>query len=129
MKLVRQEKLGECGAACLAMVVGSTLDAAREFLGDASRGTVSTDLIDALAKAGVPSIESIKWPSYSIPAILTVPSLNHPGLLHFIVWDGEKYLDPSNEAKRYPDDSPNINGHVLPPSWATVILLWPRVRR
>jgi hypothetical protein len=43
------------------------------------------------------------------PAILTVPSLNYAGLLHYVVWDGKQYLDPAPEGKlRYPDDGPTI---------------------
>ena len=64
--------------------------------------------------------ESFEWDEKQ-PAILTVPSLNHLGFLHYIIWDGEQYLDPSNGAKRYPADGPALHGK-LRVFWAHAIL-------
>lgn len=130
MDLVKQEQVGDCGPACVAMVLGCTLAEAREQLPKHPTGwTTPSDIIECLAQHGVPAIESLVWPNYSVSAILTVPSLNHPGLLHFILWDGEQYLDPTNESKRYPDDVPTVRDQQLPPQWATVILLLPKGNR
>ena len=66
---------------------------------------------------------SLDWPSFETSAILTVPSLNYSGLLHYIVWDAEaqQYLDPANEPLRYPDDGPVI-AEERTVCWATAIL-------
>lgn len=55
------------------------------------------------------------------PAILTVPSLNHIGLLHFIVWSGDEYL-PSTGPLMYPGDSPTVAGRKLAPQVASAIV-------
>jgi hypothetical protein len=127
MRLVKQTKLGECGPACVATVAGCSLREALDVVGDVSRGVTDYALVDALAEFGVPSQVSLRWPDKSVPAILTVPSLGVPGLLHFIVWDGKRYLDPANSENIYPDAAPVVNGRKLEPQWATAILLWPKL--
>jgi hypothetical protein len=126
VNLVKQEKFGECGLACIAMVLGCSLEEAREKCGDFdwSNGVNSKSIISLLAQNRIAALESLTWPDASIAGILTVPSLNHAGVLHFIVWDGEKYLDPANGEKVYPDDAPVINGIQVKPQWASVILLF-----
>lgn len=126
MKLVKQEAFGDCGPACVATVLGWSLQKARDVLGDSLRGIDSLAICDVLSENDVPAMESLVWPSSSIPGILSVPSLNYPGLLHFIVWDGAEYLDPSNDPKRYPEDGPVVDGVLQPPQWASVILMWPQ---
>ena len=123
MNLVRQEKLGECGAACVAMVAGITLGEARSQLPDLPGGVIPQDVITALQRHGVESIESMVRPSPSVPAILSVPALNVAGLLHFIVWDGERYLDPGLGDRLYPVDGAVVRGVLLPPQWVTAILI------
>ena len=126
-ELVMQEKVGDCGPACVAMVLGCSLSRARGILPrDKNGATYSSDIVECLCQNGVPAIESIVWPRCSVPAILTVPSLNHVGLLHFILWDGERYLDTSHEAKRYPHDGPVVSGELQEPQWSTAILVWPK---
>lgn len=127
MRLVMQRKLGECGPACVAIVTGCSIDEVMWEMGDVSRGVTDERLVKCLMEFGVPAIQSLVWPDYSIPAILTVPSLNHSGLSHFIVWDGETYLDPTNGAKTYPKDSPAVDDEQLLPQWSSLILLWPKV--
>lgn len=129
MELVKQEKCGDCGPACVAMVLGCSLNEAKEYLRhEDGQGVTSGQIIGCLAGRGVPAIESLEWPTTKIPAILTVPSLNNPGLLHYIVYDGRQILDPSNEAKHYPDDMPGLGDYdgALQLPWTTAILLWPR---
>jgi len=125
MHLVKMENPGDCGPACLAMVLDKTLDQVAVDFPDRHVGVTADQMIAYLAAHGVPAMSSLTWPSSQIPAILTVPSLNHPGLLHYVVWDGKQLLDPSNEARRYPDDLPSFG---FPPAvgafWATVLLLW-----
>jgi hypothetical protein len=124
MKLVKQEKFGQCGPACVATVLGMGLQEVLEDF-DTSEGVHEDQIVEYLADNGVVSMVSSVWPAYSVKAILTVPSLNHPGFLHMIIWDGERYLDPSPGPLVYPDDSPiNENtGEKVPPQWATAILL------
>jgi len=126
MRLVKQQAYGECGLAAAATVLGVDLETVREGFPDACRDGVSEEALAAyLTVHGVPALPSLVWPSLRIPAILTVPSLNHPGVLHFVVWDGERILDPTHEALRYPDDRPDHGrapGSVAP--WASAILLW-----
>ena len=126
MNLVKMKRVGDCGAACLAMVLGRTLaEVIGTFPERLKKGIGEREMVDYLSANGVPALSSMEWPSLTVPAILTVPSMNHPGLLHYVVWDGEKVLDPSHEEKRYPDDMPKeiLDNEWVPP-WATVILLW-----
>lgn len=130
MKLVQQRRKGECGPACLAMVLGIELDqAVVEVEKQTGRpcttyGCSDSDMTTVLQAHGLRHARrSLDWfmqGEKPEPAILTVPSLNHAGLLHFVVWDGERYLDPSNEAKRYPEDGPEIAGERTV-SWASLI--------
>jgi hypothetical protein len=125
MDLVKMKEVGDCGPACLAMVLGKTLEeVVVDFPLRGEQGLTDDDLMRYLAAHGIPALSSMEWPS-RVPAILTVPSLNHPGLLHYIFWDGKQILDPSNGEKRYPDDTPQmvINAGCAAP-WATAILLW-----
>ena len=124
---MQQTKVGECGAACLAMVLGESLDYVLGLGDDIAKGINDNRMLEILRGHGHPSIISLEWLGGNWPAILTVPSLNRPGLLHFIVWDGEQFIDPSNGEKRYPGDSPVVNGVQLGPQWASLILFWPRV--
>lgn len=126
IEIVKQERVGECGAACLAMVLGKSLEEVVESFPDChERGITEPEMIDYLMQHGVPALASTDWPTMDISAIVTVPSLNHVGLLHFIVWDAaeKRYLDPSNEELQFPDDSPEVYGQARI-CWASVILLW-----
>lgn len=108
------------------MALGISLEGARELLNKdtESHGTLPEDLVSVLCDNGVPAVASAEWPSLEVPAILTVPSLNHLGLLHYILWDGTQFLDPSNEELRYPEHSPLHNNVQLQPQWSTAILMW-----
>jgi hypothetical protein len=126
MKLVKQEAFGDCGPACLAMVMRRKLSEVRIFFPERkTRGCCPSEMINFLRKNGVPCVESFECFN-EVSSILTVPSLNHPGFLHYIVWDhiGRRYLDPTNEELRYPDDSPSIGGVQIEPSASSAILLW-----
>ncbi len=125
MKLVKQTKLGECGPACIAMVAGVSLKRALEVVGDTSSGTTDDKMIEVLAQFHIPALLSLTWPSYDISAIASVPSLNHTGLNHYIVWTGSKWLDPGGP-KTYPNDCPIVANVRLDPQWSGVILLWPK---
>lgn len=131
MRLVTQRVLGECGPACVAMVAGVSIDDVMRQVPSLEFGMNDTEMVNLLAHFGIPALPSIERPSILIPAILTVPSLNHTGLLHYIVWTGKEgpdILDPTNESKRYPDDMPMAYKaqNVLP--WSSAILLWLNVR-
>ena len=114
----------------MAMVTGLPFDVVADRFPDrATQGVGEQEMVDYLAEMGIASIAALTWPCTAqhgpVPAILTVPSMNHPGLLHFVAWDGEKILDPTHEALRYPDDQPleiKNNGWLVP--WASAILLW-----
>ncbi len=127
MKLVQQKQKGDCGPACLATILGLTLQEVLEDFPKARiKGVPPLEMIDYLTNRGVAAMESITWPcvnSVNVPAIVTVPSLNNLGLLHYVVWNGVQYLDPSNKSLRYPDDCPQVSG-VATLMWSSVILLW-----
>ena len=129
MKLVQMEMPGDCGPACLAMVLGVSLgDVTPDFPDRRRRGVIDQEMVDYLGSRGVVAIRSMDWPDDRMPAILTVPSLNFPGLLHYTVWDGARLLDPSRGPKRYPDglDPTGVRPPTCGAFWATAILLWPR---
>ena len=133
MRLVQQVKKGECGLACIAMVLGISLEEAdkiaQRVLGTAGGcwgeyGLMDREMVRILKDQGLADAKaSLDWPSFETSAILTVPSLNYSGLLHYIVWDAEaqQYLDPANEPLRYPDDGPVI-AEERTVCWATAIL-------
>ncbi len=127
MNLVKQREFGECGIACLAMVTGLDYDTVKEIIDDpavATYGIRTEQMLVALHQAGFTNPHEI----FGVPAdearaaILTVPSLNHPGMLHFIVWDGSNYFDPSAGAKEYPQDAYLVDGH--PQVMAACSIAW-----
>jgi len=126
MKLVKQEEFGQCGAACLAMVLGDPLEDViaeiedRTWISLSVGGMTDCEIVEHLHKHLVNARIILDWDGQK-PAILTVPSLNHRGLLHYIVWDGERYLDPAMGELRYPEDAPVINGKKTV-CWATAIV-------
>lgn len=126
MNLVIMKEVGDCGPACLAMVLGKTLeDVTKDFPDRYHRGVSEEEMVGYLADHKVPSLASLVWPHRSVPAILTVPSLNHLGLLHFVVWDGTQILDPSEGPKVYPEDTPlQYKTASIPVPWVSTILLW-----
>ena len=125
MKLVKMREFGQCGAACLATVLGVSLDDALALVAPEYVGTTSKTLLRALRESGYSDAAEIctDAPDPFPPAILTVPSLNHAGLLHFLVWDGEQVLDPTCDEKRWPEDGPVFNGEKMPVQWACAILI------
>jgi hypothetical protein len=127
MKLVHQIYSGECGLACAATVLGLTLDQViveyRQLypqLDQYKNGVLDDELVVLLTNHGLSNVRcSLTWNLE--PAIVTVPSLNYRGLLHYIVWDGTDWLDPAPaELVRYPDDAPEIGGKPTV-CWASVI--------
>lgn len=111
MKLVKQTAYGQCGAACLAMVMGDPLDRIVTEVTDRigptnmAKGMMTTDVVDHLHIHGFVGSRVTRWWDGSEPAILVVPSLNHNAILHAIVWDGVKFLDPSEGPLLYPADA------------------------
>ena len=130
MKPVKQEGFGQCGAACLATVLGDPLDLvvaeveAKAEARLADIGMADGEMVEHLRQHGLSNARIILDWDGSEPAILTVPSLNYPGLLHYVVWDGAYYLDPSRGAFLYPRDAPVIGGEKMV-CWATAIV-WDR---
>ena len=132
MRLIKQENFGECGLACLAMVLGQSLDEVRSNARAAGRtvekyGLDSADMIHYLKHFGLTEAREVLERDEQ-PAILTVPSLNHLGFLHFVVWDGERYLDPSSGPLTYPDNGPeHPDGESGPQAfWASAIIWGPQ---
>jgi hypothetical protein len=87
-------------------------------------------MVAILNENGYPAVSSTSIPYdntglIAVPAILTVPSLNIPGLLHYIVWDVStlQYLDPTYGRLKYPDDAPIVDGKQIV-SWTSGILIW-----
>jgi hypothetical protein len=133
VELVRMKNNGECGPACLATVLGISLDEAIAEVEAISGNPVRThgsgddEIIAVLDKHGFKAEHGIDWPFVGegrVPAIVTVPSLNVRGLLHYIVWDGEVFLDPACGEFYYPDDAPIVRGYPQV-FWASVIT-WER---
>jgi len=126
MDLIKQTAMGECGPACVATVAGISLAAAKNLIGNTEYGCTDDCVVRVLEGLGLAARVSLDWPDLDVSAILTVPSLNHRGLLHYIVWDAEqqRILDPSHEGLRYPDDGYVLRGDLLFPQWATTILLY-----
>lgn len=129
MKLVKQRAFGECGAAAIAMVLNCDIadvvveinrGLARNGLSLQTDGIAETEMVEYLRMKGRDARAVLQRPD-SRPAILTVPSLNHRGLLHFIVWDGERYLDPATGPLLYPDDAPIIRDKKTV-CWASAII-------
>lgn len=127
MELIKQKKFGECGIACLAMVTGEKYEKVLSKVDDMfgqnngqCNGLSDSEVVSYLGAQGFKAVRSTTTRDDWRPAILTVPSLNHLGLLHYIVWDGEEYLDPSGP-KTWPDDGPIFNGEKII-SWAAAII-------
>jgi ABC-type bacteriocin/lantibiotic exporter with double-glycine peptidase domain len=130
MKLVTQEHKGECGPACIAMVLGLTLDEAIERAERLLEGVKVRDygmcddeMVELLKLNGFEHARSsTSWDAAS-NAILTVPSLNYHGLLHYLVYDVQDgYLDPASvdATYHYPEDAPIVGGKKMV-QWAAAI--------
>jgi hypothetical protein len=133
VNLVKMREIGECGPACLATVTGDDLDEIIAWAKSIERSYAyltsalnDDDMVNYLRMHGYPDahqVTSVPDP----PAILIVPSLNIPGLLHYVVWDNERViLDPSPGPKLWPDDAPVVNGERVGIQWATAIVLGER---
>jgi hypothetical protein len=125
MRLVKQEEFGQCGAACLAMVLGMEFSDVVEELkcvhGPLEMGLSDDEMIDFLRSHGIACPRAVMDWNGSDPAILTVPSLNSRGFLHYIAWDGERFHDPSEGPLLYPQDAPRVGGEAMV-FWATAIV-------
>jgi hypothetical protein len=142
MRLVKQREKGECGLACIAMVLGVSLKEAIRMacitienhdyllcpgvvdLEWGSRGMTDEEVIEVLRAYGAHAKNGPDWTDLAQAAILIVPSLNHRGLLHYVVWDpeAEQYLDPGGPLV-YPDHGPDVNGVRV--CWARAIIVDP----
>jgi hypothetical protein len=133
VNLVKMREVGECGPACLATVTGDDLDEIIAWAKSIERSYAyltsalnDDDMVNYLHTHGYPDahqVTSVPDP----PAILIVPSLNIPGLLHYVVWSDEQViLDPSQGPKLWPDDAPVVNGERVGIQWATAIVLGER---
>ena len=132
MHLVKMKQHGDCGPACLAMALGCSLEEALAKLSAVmhgadphTSGTMDNDLIAVLEANGFGAVACLDF-DLDRPAILTVPSLNHRGLLHYVAYHpGCGMLDPSNEELTYPEDAPLIAGEPTV-CWASSIRFWPK---
>ena len=128
MNEIKQRGFGECGIACLAMVCGEKYEHIRKMFPDVvtKDGSDPDLMIKVLRDLRFKNVQEMVGLPDDIenrPAILTVPSLNHIGLLHYIVWDGNgNFLDPCQEGKRYPDDAYQIDGK--PKVYAASCIVW-----
>lgn len=129
MRHVKMKNAGECGPACFAMVSGVSLETA---LSKIPVGCTDLDLVDALRKSGLCAYRTMEWPAADctgVVAILTVPSLNFPGILHSVVWDGNQILDPSPGPRTYPFEVRNpANQTSLPIQWASLVVVFPKTK-
>jgi hypothetical protein len=92
---VQQRGDGDCGVACFAMFTGESYERCRELLRfKANAGTSEAQMIGALAYHFDVRVSRTDGWADAVPGILTVPSLNMPGRLHFVVWTGSEVLDP-----------------------------------
>ena len=128
MELIKQKEFGGCGVACLAMVTGKKYDQILSEIDDIfgrnlqNDGLSDAEIVSYLSEQpGFKSVRSTTTRPDWRPAILTVPSLNYIGLLHYIVWDGERYLDPAIGSKTWPDDAPVLKGKRII-SWASAVI-------
>jgi hypothetical protein len=117
MELVKQKGFGECAVACISMVTGKDYNLVLDGIATLYKIKPHLEGINCLQVVGYlqkysefKTVREVIYPYYASSAILSVPSLNHVGLLHFIVWDDKRYLDPSLGPKFWPDDAPIING-------------------
>jgi hypothetical protein len=114
MEVVKQRSEFDCVLACLCMATGKEYNElwTQEFaeLVEAHRGTAGSLHEQAVKLSGLVAGEDFEtiycigirpeavlkllWGRH---AMLQVPSLNHEGKMHYIYWDGERILDPSNK--------------------------------
>ena len=122
--LVVQKEVGGCGVACVAMGLNVTYEKAQSITEElfpewkVSDG-LSIDKITTILRTKFEHVEYMTSDFLDLlpgrDAIVTVPSLNYPGLLHFIYIKDELVLDPSPGPLRYPKDSTNIDGKCVFP--------------
>jgi predicted double-glycine peptidase len=101
LRLVRQTEQDTCGAACLAMLAGSTEQKMLEFLtesGHFDNGTTKTDIRWALNKLGI--FASRWWFKDGLwrtekKALIHFAYSYYTVRLHWIIWYNKKYYDPS----------------------------------
>lgn len=109
MKLVNQRTDWDCGYAVLAIFAGISYEKAMEAVlkrcPDAKGGPIGDrDLMIALRDFGYDPIQCCgSMGMVGVPEILIVASLNFPGVLHYIVLDGNEVLDPqtNREGKKF----------------------------
>lgn len=88
MKLVQQKDDYSCGVACIAMVTGKPYDEVRALVSEHSIGLHPRDVDFLLGQLGV-EYSRLMYPELCkcVPHIITVPSLNIVGGLHYVVAD------------------------------------------
>lgn len=131
MEVVKQRTEFDCVLACLCMATGKDYDTlwTPEFCDavEAHRGTVGGLHEQAVKLSGLVAGEDFEtvycigmrpeavmkfiWGRH---AMLQVPSLNHEDKMHYVYWDGERILDPSNK-QCYHFTAPII------PYWVTLL--------
>lgn len=108
LREVKQRENYDCGIACLSMISGESYEAVKNNLPE--------HVVTAMPEGGMEVIHVLKflwklkfeakyhiyenggvWVPNNNWWILSVPSLNYKDKYHFIVWDGEKVLDPSTK--------------------------------
>jgi len=129
---IKQKKFGQCGPACLAMVLKCELDAVvlnleRGGRDLATTGMTDQEMVEFLQDQDVECYISMER-APDQPAILTVPSLNHPGVLHYIYWDGKEYHDPGSGHLVYPKHAPRFGGDQIV-CWSTAIIIGEPIKR
>lgn len=118
LKLVRQKKTTECGAACVAMLTGTSLARAKkniQFRNSGNLRTFSPDLRQALAKSNIrlgrridtrlkigpgSRVDTKLWEklisgkAQALVALWRPPSAKNEARWHWVVFDREGVLDP-----------------------------------
>lgn len=93
-KLIEQRGKSDCVICCVAMAVGRTYDEVSALTNMGDFGLSHSAEFWLLRRFGWTPIRLFGFrPMY--PSIVTVASLNLPGRLHAVWWDGDRLFDPS----------------------------------
>ena len=124
MKLVKQRTSGDCGIACLSMILNKDYETIEYELNEiieydedrdiSIHGIDIDDIFRYLKDSNIPFNISSWFGSNR--AIAIVPSLNADIGLHYIAYDGKEIFDPSKGPLLWPDNAPiNKDGkRILP---------------
>lgn len=133
MNLIQQQDDFTCGVACAAMVADVSFDVAMKVSNTTERGMTSHGMDDTLKALGI-RFERLFWPEIhrTVRHILTAPSLNVVGGLHYVAIDFDDGLfnvyDPQwhRPGKLYYARNCNDTDGIQLRAYAEVICILPR---